>query len=72
MKPSPVALRRLTGPMRRERYVTKVDLLAQDVPGEYRKEMCRELQPWCSSRNVRGQLRRRGAVDPSESRPGTW
>jgi len=44
MMPTPVTRPRLTDRIQREWYVTKVDILAQDVPGGYRKAMRRELR----------------------------
>ena len=44
MTPSPPARLRLSDQARREWYITKVDFLAQDVPGGYRKGMRRELR----------------------------
>jgi len=45
MNPSPAATRlSLIDQIRREWYVSKVDFLAQDVPGGYRKGMRRELR----------------------------
>jgi hypothetical protein len=44
MTPSPATRLRLTDQARREWYITKVDFLAQDVPGGYRKGMRRELR----------------------------
>jgi len=44
MSSSPTARLRLTDRLRRNWYVTKIDFLAQDVPGGYRRAMRRELQ----------------------------
>jgi len=44
MNPSPAARLRLSDRARREWFITKVDFLAQDVPGGYRKGMRRELR----------------------------
>ena len=44
MNMSPGVLLRFTGRVRGGLYVIKVDFLAQDVPGGYRKEMRRELR----------------------------
>lgn len=44
MNPSPATHLRLIDRIRREWYVTKVDFLAQDVPGGYRKGRRRELR----------------------------
>ncbi len=44
MSSSPTARLRLTDRLRRNWYVTKIDFLAQDVPGGYRRAMRRELR----------------------------
>ncbi len=44
MNPSPTTHLRLTDRIRREWYVSKVDFLAQDVPGGYRKGLRQELR----------------------------
>ena len=44
MNPSPATRLRLFDRARREWFITKVDFLAQDVPGGYRKGMRRELR----------------------------
>ena len=44
MSSSPTARLRLTARLRRNWYVTKIDFLAQDVPGGYRRAMRRELR----------------------------
>jgi len=44
MNSSPTARRRVTDQLQRDWYVTKVELLAQDVPSGYRKERRRELR----------------------------
>jgi len=44
MSSQPIARLTLTDRLRREWYVTKVDVLAQDVPGGFRKERRRELR----------------------------
>jgi hypothetical protein len=44
MNPSPTPLTRFGDRLRRDWYVTKVDFLAQDVPGGFRKGMRRELR----------------------------
>lgn len=44
MNPSPTSLLRLTDRLQRNWYVFKVDFLAQDVPGGYRKGRRRELR----------------------------
>jgi hypothetical protein len=44
MSSSPTARLRLTDRLRRNWYMTKIDFLAQDVPGGYRRAMRRELR----------------------------